>query len=131
MWQAAGLIIKQSPLLGVGEKHIKLKQELADKGLISQSIVRFKNYHNQYINDTVKYGIIGLLLLLSLILLPIYYFFKNNNAEKWPGFLVVLIFVISALTYVPFKGGDTLLFYLIMIYITLCAPIFNTKQALI
>ncbi|HEY7867531.1 MAG TPA: O-antigen ligase family protein, partial [Psychromonas sp.] len=120
MWKAALYLSTESPLIGLGDTHMERKKELAEQGIISSSIIDFSHYHNQFINDLVKYGIVGLFLLLSTIFLPLYYFFKNDSKYKWPGFLVVLIFVVAALTDVPFQHAQPLTFYFIVMYITFC-----------
>lgn len=122
MWEAALYLSGESPILGLGDTHLRHKEELVKQGLIAHNIARFKHYHNQFINDFVRYGSVGLCLSMFFILLPVYYFFKYNSPYKWPGLLVVLTFFIAALTDVPFKYGNTLTFYLMIIYITLCAP---------
>ena len=119
MWQAAILLAHESPLIGLGDDHRKYKQALADKGIISQEIVHRNHYHNQYLNELIKYGIIGLMLLLLCIVIPFYYLIKNNNEYTWPGLLIIIIFVIASLTDVPFQHGQPLTFYLLVMYITL------------
>lgn len=122
MWKAALMLIEEYPLLGLGDNHKKYKEELAAQGLISQEIIEFTHYHNQFINEQIKYGIVGLSLLLISLLLPLYYFYKNSSPYAWPGFLVMLLFFVASLTDVPFQHAQTLTFYFIVMYITLCAP---------
>lgn len=122
LWQTAIYLTGESPIIGLGDKHMERKKELAAHNIISPSILPFPHYHNQFLNALVKYGIVGLSLLLCSIFLPVYYFFKNDSQYKWPGFLVVLIFVVAALTDVPFQHAQTLTLYFFISYITLCAP---------
>jgi len=130
MWQAAILLTHESPLIGLGDDHIKYKQALADKAIISQEIVYRNHYHNQYLNELIKYGIIGLMLLLLCIVTPCYYLIKNNNENTWPGLLIIIIFVIASLTDVPFQHGQPLTLYLLVMYITLykITPIVCNKK---
>jgi O-antigen ligase len=122
MWKAGMYLFEESPILGVGNKDKEHKEDLYQKGEIPLDVVKYNHFHNQYIDELVKYGIVGLALLLSIILLPIYYFSTKNSPHKWPGFLIILIYLIGSLTDVTFKHGNTLTFYLMVIYITLCAP---------
>lgn len=117
MWKAASILASESPIIGLGDKHISYKQELADKKVISQKTVQFTHYHNQFFSDFVKHGVLGLALLLLTILLPLYYLNKNNNEYTWPGFLIIAIFIIASLTDVPFQHAQPLTFYFIMIYL--------------
>jgi O-antigen ligase len=130
LWQAAIYLTGDSPIIGLGGSHMERKKELAEQNIISPSIIHFSHYHNQFLNALVKYGVIGLSLLLCSIFLPVYYFFKNDSKYKWPGFLTVLIFVIASLTDVPFQHAQPLIFYFVVMYITFCtdAPTPLTKR---
>jgi O-antigen ligase len=121
MWKAAFYLSTESPLIGLGDTHIAYKKELAEQGIITPLVIGYSHYHNQFLNALVKYGVIGLSLLLCSIFLPVYYFFKNDSKYKWPGFLTLLIFVIASLTDVPFQHAQTLIFYFVVMYITFCA----------
>ena len=131
MWQAAFLLANESPIIGLGDHHIEYKQNLANKGIISQVIVHFNHYHNQYINDFIKYGFIGLTLLMLCIILPFYYLIKNNNEYKWIGLLILIIFCVASLTDVPFRNGQTLTFYLLIMHISLFRVNLMSKNTLI
>jgi O-antigen ligase len=130
MWEAALIMSKKSPIIGLGDAHIAYKEALAKENIISPTIVPFTHYHNQFLNALVKYGIIGLLLLLFSIYLPIYYFFTVERRYKWPAILVVLIFMVASLTDVPFQHAQPLTFYFIVMYITLstASPELLTKR---
>lgn len=122
LWQTALYLIGDSPIIGFGDAHIAQKAKLAEKNIISPSIVHFSHYHNQFLDALVKYGVVGLSLLLCSICLPVYYFFKRNGKYKWQGLMTVLIFVVAALTDVPFQHAPTLTLYFFIIYLTLCSP---------
>ena len=121
MWKAALYLSTESPIIGVGDKHIAYKKELAEQGIISSSIIHYSHYHNQFLNELVKYGVIGLLLLLFSIFLPIYYYLKVENQYKRPAIWVLLIFLIASLTDVPFQHAQPITFYFIVMYIALYA----------
>jgi len=119
MWEAAFILAKESPLIGLGNRHIERKKELVEQRLISSRIVHFTHYHNQFLSDFIKYGIIGLLLLLFSIFLPFYYLKKNNNQYTWPGILIIGVYIIASLTDVPFQHAQTLIFYFVLMYLLL------------
>lgn len=121
MWKAALYLSTESPLVGLGDTHIAYKKELAEQGIISPAIIDFSHYHNQFLNELVKYGVIGLALLLLAICLPIYSLFNVKKQHKWPAILVLLIFIVASLTDVPFQHAQLLIFYFIVMHITLCA----------
>ena len=117
MWKAATILSKESVIIGLGDSHMAYKKELVKQKIISEKIVKFTHYHNQFLNDLVKYGVLGLTLLLFSIMLPFYYLMKNNNQYTWPGSLIITIYVIASLTDVPFQHAQTLTFYFIIMYL--------------
>lgn len=128
MWKAAIILAKESPLIGLGNRHIERKKELVEQKLISSRIVHFSHYHNQFLSDFIKYGIIGFALLLISILLPVYYLAKNKNENTWPGLLIILIFIIGSLTDVPFQHAQTLIFYFVLMYLLLSKTCKENKK---
>lgn len=122
MWKSTPLLLEKSPFLGQGDTHQDHKKELAEMGKIHHNIVNFTHYHNQFLNDLIKYGVLGFMLLLCGLALPLFYFFKYAHPERWGGVLTVAIFSIAALTDVPFQHQQTLMLYFITIYITLFSP---------
>lgn len=119
LWEAAIILIKDSPLIGQGNDQKKYLELLANKNLISKSIINYNHFHNQFLDIQVRYGLIGLILFLASIILPSYYLLKSNNEYKWPLLLIINIFIIASLTDVPFNNGSTLTFYLLITYIIL------------
>lgn len=116
MWKAAIILSKESVIIGLGDNHKAYKEELAEQKIISSQVIKFTHYHNQFLNELVKYGIIGLALLLFSIILPFYYLNKNNSQYTWPGFLIIGVYIIASLTDVPFQHAQTLIFYFIVMY---------------
>ena len=119
MWKAAIILIPESPIIGLGKTNIDYKRKLSEQGVISKGTVNYTHYHNQFLNELVKYGIIGLILLLASISYPFYYLNKNNNNNTWPGIIVISIFILASLTDVPFQHAQTITFYFIFLYLAL------------
>jgi len=79
-WRSAIELIEERPLTGYGvnnaqEEYDKVNMkyqigDLADYWLVRKE-VRFVDAHNQFLQTTLEFGIIGLLLLLSLYILPV------------------------------------------------------------
>lgn len=128
MWKAAIILAKESPLIGLGNRHIERKKELVEQKIISSQVIPFTHYHNQFLNELVKYGIIGLLLLLCSIFLPFYYLKKNNNQYTWPGILIIGVYIIASLTDVPFQHAQTLIFYFLLMYLLLSKACKENKK---
>ncbi|TEW56614.1 O-antigen ligase family protein [Psychromonas sp. RZ22] len=122
MWKTAIILSQKSPIIGLGNEHIAYKKRMAEQHLISPRIVNFTHYHNQFLTNLVKYGIIGLALLILTIILPAYYLKKNNNENTWPGLLIISIYSIASLTDVPFQHAQTLTLYFILTYLLIISP---------
>ncbi|MDU8925320.1 O-antigen ligase family protein [Pasteurellaceae bacterium LIM206] len=126
MWKSAWMMIREKPLFGRGANHIiEKRQEQYQQGLISQYAAQFNHSHNQFIDDTVKRGVIGLLALLAVFLVPLRYFWQylqsENNELKVVATLGV-VHVISVLFYgfsqafFAHNSGVFFYFFLIMVF---------------
>lgn len=117
MWRAASIIIPQHPILGSGENHRSIKKALAEENIIPVSIVKYRHYHNNYVNSLVKNGAVGLILTLSILIYPLVYFLKSNTFENIPIVFISLIYGIISLMNVPFTNLQLNIFYLIIVWI--------------
>jgi O-antigen ligase len=146
MWKAGAYLIKEKPILGYGDNHKQAKQSLVEQGIITQNVVRFTHYHNEYISVWAKNGLIGVMMLLSILYAP-YFLFKrtigkySNNEnptclyrccinDQYVQQSVALVFIalgysVAAITDVPFQHTTTIGFY-----ISSCAVIFFGCESL-
>ncbi|WP_181316595.1 O-antigen ligase family protein [Photobacterium leiognathi] len=117
MWALAPEMIKGDELLGTGENQVMKFNSLYKEGYISKSLYNFhpSHYHNQYIDNTIKGGFIGLLLLLILLSTPLLYIKKRNQFKKNIIIGIIVLYAISSLTDVPFIHGQTMLFYTLIL----------------
>lgn len=75
MWQGAVQLIQAKPLLGWGKDHYNPAiQALIDQGRASPVISEYGHAHNDFLDQTAKHGILGLIVLLALYAVPIWYF---------------------------------------------------------
>ena len=116
---AAIILIPESPIIGLRDKHQKYKWKLSNSNVISKSVVGFTHYHNQFLNELVKYGLVGFALLMLTIIYPLYRLKQNNDEKTWPGIIVTLIFIVASLTDVPFQHAQTFTFYFIFVALAL------------
>ncbi len=120
MWKAGFELAKSPTLIGLGNKHIEMKQNLANQGIIPQNVVKWPHYHNDYISSFVKRGILGFTILLTLLLFPIYAFYKNRTPQTFIATTISLVYGICSITDIPLSQASPLIFYLI-IMIVLCS----------
>ena len=116
MWQAGITIIKDNWLVGVGDiGQVKVKEAMVAQGKYTQEAARFVHFHNQWINDLAKYGIIGLLFTLLIIAYPLY---KIKNRHNKDIFLILIcMYLVLSITDMPFERAHQFYFYLILTYI--------------
>lgn len=117
MWKLAPDMLKDNYILGLGDKHALRFDNLHNQGLVSERLFNFKpaHYHNQYLDNFIKTGGIGLLLFLALLIVPITQVKYVSTDRKYKIIGIVGLFAIAALTDVPFNHGQTLSTYLLLI----------------
>lgn len=132
MWKAGIQLIKDKPLLGYGENHKKAKQYLADQGVITQDVVKFTHYHNEFINAWALNGLVGVMMILSMLFVPFYLCKKTIERysqsdrlrlykssihnlyvqQSIVGVFIALAYAAAGLTDVPFQFSITISFYI-------------------
>ncbi len=92
VWEKSLDIIKGNILFGVGtgDADDMLKKQYT-KELLDASRQKYLNVHNEFIETTMRLGVIGLLLLLGLIIFPL---FLNRTDGKNYHLLVVFVILI-------------------------------------
>lgn len=117
LWSLAPEIFKDSPLLGHGQESKGILKEKLEKKEISQNIfnVASTHYHNQFLDRMVRYGVVGLLLLVCIIFYPLTRLNKVVEHERYIIVGSMLLFLIASLTDVPFNHPQPLILYLLFL----------------
>ena len=103
MWQYAGELIRTNPLgVGIGNS-IKALERLTGVDYSEG------NFHNVYMQMFIDLGWLGGLAYLSIVIGFVIKQFKNlfNNP------LVAMLYVYAIVSLVQFKGGDSIIFYVL------------------
>lgn len=83
LWQASWISIQEKPILGWGYTGIKEeRKKQGELGILAEYPASLGHAHNQFLNDTLERGVIGLLSLLAVFLFPLWQFFKAYQANK-------------------------------------------------
>jgi O-antigen ligase len=127
MWKASFEVIKENPIIGVGEdNYAKYQKKLIDQGKIDKFTGNFLHPHGEYITSLVEQGIIGLLAFIFVLLTPIMLFLNIikyslfNNQERAlvaSGMLIILHFGFYSFTASVFAHQSTTLFFVIFLAI--------------
>lgn len=96
-WQSALEVIGQNNIFfgaGTGDGHLKLFDQYLKNGFETGYIFQY-NAHNQFLETTLYYGLLGLLLLLGII----FFVLKRCYAQRnFLGIAIIVIQVIVMLT---------------------------------
>ncbi|UTT84072.1 O-antigen ligase family protein [Vibrio pelagius] len=117
MWKAGLILIKDNPIWGHGDNHNSLKNTMAESGIISQSVVHYTHYHNQYIDSFAKYGVLGFSLVMIIYLMPFIMAYKSKSAPSITFVFVGLVFIVASLTDVPMSHAQSVIIYFILMFI--------------
>ncbi|MEZ9703964.1 O-antigen ligase family protein [Vibrio breoganii] len=127
LWQVGYTIIKEEkPIFGSGQTaHLEKIEEMYSKGEISKSLYRFdnKNFHNEFIDRIIKYGLIGFLCILLVLFTAI---LDSKNKIYKNGVIGIVIYtVVAGMTYLSL--GSAIVF---AAYITSVSVLnYNRKDA--
>ena len=118
MWSAGLEIIQEHWVLGIGnEGVIDAKEAMIKEGRYTRKAADFVHFHNQWINDLAKYGVIGLILTLCLAFYPV---LKTKNKDARPILIILLgTYLVLSMTDMPFERSHPLFFYLMCTYLLL------------
>jgi O-antigen ligase len=127
MWKASFEVIKENPIIGVGEdNYAKYQKKLIDQGKIDKFAGNFLHPHGEYITSLVEQGIIGLLASIFVLLTPIMFFIKiiKHNSFNYrervlatSGVLISLHYSFYSFTSGVFDHQSTTLFYAVFMVI--------------
>lgn len=130
LWENAIDSIKEKPLLGWGKYGIDeyLKAKLA-KGEITKNIYQVQKYshaHNQFLQELMTKGLLGLIAFLGILLVPLRVFrkaFINNSLEvkavAASGVMLVLSSIDYCLSQAFFMHNSGMSFYMVFMAILL------------
>ncbi|WP_392340485.1 O-antigen ligase family protein [Moritella marina] len=114
LWMAASKISTTNPILGNGDNHQLLLEQLAEQDVVTKIVTRFSHYHNQYLDQMVKRGIIGVILLFAVLIYPLLSTSKGINRQI--AIAVVTVYAVAGLTDVPLNHGAPLFMYLLLMF---------------
>ena len=129
MWKASFKVIKENPIIGVGEdNYAKHQKKLIVQGEISKTVGHFSHPHGEYITSLVEQGGIGLLAFVLVLLAPITYLLGHAKSKLYahenrsliaPGLAITLHYMFYSFTSGVFDHQSTTLFYAVFISIIL------------
>ncbi len=121
MWSEAWKIFKAHPVCGVGKNgYNDIIEAKAAKNEIPRIIEKFSTPHNNYLTQMVDYGVFGLFMLLALFLSPFLIFIPAararwlNNDMAYTGIILIVSFMLFAVTETVFYRNINISVYLIM-----------------
>lgn len=120
MWKSAWIGIQEKPIFGWGIVGAQdLRKQHAQEGKIGKMSATFTHSHNQYLQDTLTRGMLGLVALLAAFLVPMTLFIKgirkseSDLAFTWGalGIVHVLLMMSYCLTQSVLAHNSGMMFY--------------------
>ncbi|MFC7295958.1 O-antigen ligase family protein [Marinobacter aromaticivorans] len=115
LWVASGELIARKPVMGHGDGYRGALEELHRTGNLKESLYRFEanHFHNQFIDTTVKKGLIGGLALVLLLVAAarMFYLAPCTAWQRYGGLSVVLLYAGASLTDVPLLHTHTIFLF--------------------
>ena len=130
MWKMGIDAFLEHPISGWNLKELEnYKKELAEKGVVSPEFIQYTHFHNQFIDDTAKKGLLGGISLLGVFLIPLYFFYKKQRSYKESKrikFITTLgiIHILSIMSYcitqafLSHNSGNIFYFFLLVVFWT-------------
>lgn len=120
-WKAAVEISKENVILGSGEQHRAQFQQLSGKNVVSKEAIDYapRHYHNQYLDNLVKRGLLGLTILLATLVVPVilsYRYLGTNSWRFWTISSIVFLYSFASLTDAPFNHPPVIFTYYMIIF---------------
>lgn len=141
MWQVGWRLIKEKPWLGWGsEGQYVEKKRLVNAGIVTKAIIPFTHLHNDYIDRTSKFGVIGGAAVFLIYLLPLVLYVRHLLKRKWlkqpsagdfyawSGIAITIAFMVGSLSNTNFTHNVDVLYFLL--FETLCVVGMSSKQKL-
>ena len=120
MWQAAWLIFKDNPVVGVGWGNYTDKaMELVEQGILNKEIAEFSHPHNQFMSALAKGGLLAFIALILLFIFPAFIFFRSLRDDTNPqvqrfalaGLILVIGFASFSLSESIFERSRSITFF--------------------
>lgn len=120
-WKAAIELSKQKPILGLGERHRTQFQELSQTKILSKEAIDYapRHYHNQFLDNLVKRGILGLTALFATLVIPLILARRHLRTNPWRFWTIsslVFLYFFAGLTDVPFNHPPVIFTYYMIIF---------------
>lgn len=123
-YKGALLVLKENPIYGVGMGHrVEAFESLEERGLLRDLSV-IKNAHNQFLEDGINKGLLGIASYLAIIISLLVHFYRRLHIEPAAivGFMLIVGFAVFGLTNNTFTHGDFNTFFIGALSLTLTQP---------
>ena len=128
MWKIGSKAFLERPISGWSLKELDYyKKDLADKDVVTKASISFSHLHNQFIDESVKKGIVGGVAILGVFFLPLYVFYtkqKNKQNNKRIKFITTLgiVHILSTMSYcvtqafISHNSGNIFYFFVLFLF---------------
>ena len=137
VWKAGIYTIKQDGIWGAKRPYMENLAHLVEIGVYpKENFTNYKreiaHYHNTYLDKFVKYGVQGVAVWLCFVFFPLVAACKIFNTRRRTFCLTaapITVYMISALTDMPFLHSYSLSFFIAVTYAIYCLQKYETEDA--
>ena len=128
MWKIGSKAFLEHPISGWSLKELDYyKKDLSDKNIVTKASISFSHLHNQFIDESVKKGIVGGVAILGVFFLPLYVFYtkqKKKQNNKRIKFITTLgiVHILSTMSYcvtqafISHNSGNIFYFFVLFLF---------------
>ena len=128
MWKIGSKAFLEHPISVWSLKELDYyKKDLSDKNIVTKASISFSHLHNQFIDESVKKGIVGGVAILGVFFLPLYVFYtkqKNKQNNKRIKFITTLgiVHILSTMSYcvtqafISHNSGNIFYFFVLFLF---------------
>jgi O-antigen ligase len=98
-WDFSRLVFKESPIWGLGRKGAeRAKERYVREGISPPALLMFKkgHVHNQYLQELVMRGLIGVFALIALLFVPLKQGMRRAKENDWTGYAIISLSIAFA-----------------------------------
>ncbi len=139
-WRASILAISENPFFGVGEGNFRNTMKILVSEARANALVveKVAHVHNEFVSATLHRGLIGLVSLIIIFVVPLHAFMKLINKGRglnqflpMSGAILIISYMIFALTNIVFGQQNTTLLYVAYLYIIYGMISSNSRRTMI
>lgn len=136
IWQASWIIFTEHPWTGIGGRNQPFQENMVETGVnFAPEAARQMHAHNEFLQRTVRYGLLGGVAVIAMFLVPFIYFISYIHSSDpvlkttaFTGAVYSLAFFLFGLSDVIFEWRTTVHLYIVVLSVLLAILIKRKEE---